>query len=209
MASDRPQNLRCSFSYLFSDWLSDDGGRVWRQRDWEVRNLKHWSCRGSIFRRDLRTKRFVYVRDFLHHRAAKGPSALVISANHKLRYEIVIRMNCNKDPSSSCLLHYSNFVWSPVCRLTCELLCLSATALTQRNFPWCRRPNRVLEVGVRHSNTVWRWDLWSNLCLSIRHKECQVNLRPWRRTSEKGRREGTTATSGGVEVILHLQGNQV
>ncbi len=63
--------------------------------------------------------------------------------------------------------------WSPAGQLTCVLLCLTATALTQRSFPCCLRPSRVLLTGLWHSNTVCRWDFWSNRCLSTRGEYCQ------------------------------------
>lgn len=56
--------------------------------------------------------------------------------------------------------------WMCMCRLlTCELLFLIAMVDTQRNFPRCLRPSRVLGAGLWHSNSVCSWDLWRDLCM--------------------------------------------
>lgn len=60
-----------------------------------------------------------------------------------------------------------------ISQLTCELLCLTATAFTQRNFPRCLQPRTVLANGLRHSNTVCRSDLCSSRCEEDRGSDRQ------------------------------------
>lgn len=65
---------------------------------------------------------------------------------------------------SNYTLNSVNYWW--MCKLlTCELLCLTAIVDTQRNFPRCLRPSRVLGAGLWHSNSVCSWDVWRDLCL--------------------------------------------